>query len=80
MTRAVKTFALLPTETVMDDDDNVFAMYVYIKDGVFWRNDVLIEGSVLELKRATGAHEIRRCELFGHHGARLGDRVEAESK
>jgi|SRR5579885_290666 len=70
------SFALRDSETPLPDDANVYLFYVYIKDGVFWRNEEIDGGTVADLKRATGAKEIRRCDLFGHPGARLGDHVE----
>ena len=71
----MKTFKLLPAETVLEDDYPVHGDYVYIIDNVFARCPI-IEGTVADLKRATGAKEIRRCEIFAHDDARLGDKVE----
>lgn len=70
-----KTFKLLVDETVLPDEQPVFGMYVYIVDNVFARCN-WIESTVGEWKRKEGLKEIRRCNLFQHEGARLGDRVE----
>lgn len=67
---------LLPSETVMPDDANIFPMYVYIVDGVFTRYHLDSPITVGEWKRVGNKKEIRRCDLFGHPGARLGDKVE----
>ncbi len=70
-------YRLLPTETVMDDDANVFPGYVYIAYGVFRRQwQWMDEMTVAEWKRRDEIKEVRRCELFEHEGAYLGDRVE----
>ena len=70
-----KTFKLLPEETVMPDEHPVHGMYVYIVDMRFARC-MWTESTVGEWKRKEGIQEIRRCNLFGHEGARLGDKVE----
>ena len=69
-----KTFKLLSDETVLPDDYPINGMYIYIVDNVFTR--CWIEGTVGEWKRQAGLKEVRRCKLFEHEGARLGDRVE----
>jgi hypothetical protein len=66
---------LLPEETVMSDDANVYPGYLYIVDSVFTRYELMRPTTIGDWKQATGAREIRRCEIFGHKGARLGDRV-----
>ena len=70
-----KTFKMLSDETVLPDDYPVLGMYVYIVDNTFARCN-WIESTVGEWKRREGHKEIRRCNLFQHEGARLGDRVE----
>ena len=70
-----KVFKLLPEETVLPDDYPVHAMYVYIADNKFTRC-MWLDGTVGEWKRKEGFKEVRRCKLFGHDGARLGDIVE----
>ena len=70
-----RTFKLLPEETVLPDDHPVYGMYVYIADNKFTRC-MWLDGTVGEWKRKEGFSEIRRCHLFGHEGARLGDLVE----
>lgn len=69
-----KEFKLLPSETVLSDEHPVFGMYVYIVDNKFVRC-MWTESTVGEWKRKEGHREIRRCDLFGHDGARLGDKV-----
>ena len=41
----------------------------------FIRNTVLIQGTVGQLKRELNIQEVRKCDLFGHPGARLGDEL-----
>ena len=69
-----KTFKLLAEETILPDDYPVNGMYIYIVDNVFTR--CWLEGTVGEWKRQAGLKEVRRCKLFDHEGARLGDKVE----
>jgi len=64
---------LIETETILEDDYPVYAMYCYIVDNVFTRS--MIQGTVLDLKRDLDAKEVRKCDLFAHPGARIGDRV-----
>jgi len=70
----MSTYKLLPSETVLENDYPVYLDYFYIVDGVIKMST--IEGTVADLKRAEGANEIRRYELFKRPEARLGDRVE----
>lgn len=65
---------LQDTETILQDDYPVFPGYAYIADGVFITSP--IGGTVGGLKVRLNAKEIRRCDLFDHPGARLGDKVE----
>lgn len=68
---------LTSSETIMPDDGYIYAGYVYIADGRFVRSDY--HGvSVAEWKRLMKFSEVRRCDLFAHPGACLGDRVEAK--
>jgi hypothetical protein len=53
---------IFPKETVLPDDYPVFWDYWYVCDGEPRRSD--IEGTVADLKRDTGATEIRRCEIM----------------
>jgi hypothetical protein len=72
-----KIFKLRPDETVLEDDYPIVSMYVYICDNRFTRFEFLEDDfTVAAWKRRAGFKEIRRCHLFGHEGARLGDRVE----
>ena len=66
---------LRPSETVLSDDTPVHLDYVYIADNVFVRCP-LWDATVREWKGRLGLKEIRRCDLFDHPGAKLGDRVE----
>lgn len=66
-------FDLLPTETVLEEDYPIVATYVYICDGVFTRSPSDMTVSVWKARK--NFKEIRRCNLFGHDGARLGDQV-----
>lgn len=50
-------------EPVLDDDYPVYGDYVYVADGKPIRSDVF--GTVRDLRRDTGAKEIRRCDLVG---------------
>ena len=68
------SFQLTDKETVLPDDYPVYGDYVYIIDGVFKLSN-LISGTVADLKRMEKAEEIRRCDLFAHEGAKLGDKV-----
>lgn len=69
-------FKLLPSETVLPDDYDIHPMYVYIIDGVFARFEGMESDTVGNWKRYAKINEIRRCDLFSHPGARLGDKVE----
>jgi hypothetical protein len=67
---------LLKDETVLEDNYPVYPDYVYIADLKLIRSE--IKGTVADLKRQLDVKEIRRCDLFGHPGARLGDYLKAE--
>jgi len=70
---------LLSCETVIPDDYPVYYDYVYIGDMKFIRNDVLMRGTVRDLKRELNLKEIRKCDMFGHgNNARLGDELTKE--
>lgn len=74
--REIKTFKRLPSETALEDDYPVNPMYVYIIDGFFDRSNCMDQTTVGEYKRQFNVKEMRRCDLFGHPGARLRDKVE----
>jgi hypothetical protein len=67
----MNTFPLLESETILEDDYPVFWDYSYIADMKIIRSD--IQGTVFDLKQDLNAKEIRRCDIFGREGARLGD-------
>lgn len=67
-------FDLLQDETVLDDDYPIYPDYIYIVDGVFTRCDYF-DMTIREWKLRDNIKEIRRCNIFGHPGARLGDKV-----
>jgi hypothetical protein len=71
------THKLLPEETVLEDDHPVHWDYIYIVDGVVMQSPV--NGTVLDLRRAVQAKEVRRYKIFheSRAKARIGDRVEA---
>lgn len=69
-------FKLTENETILDDNYPVYWDYIYIVDNKFIRSD--IQGTVLDLRRDLKAREVRRCDLFAHDGAKLGDIVEAK--
>lgn len=50
-------------EPILDDGYKVYGDYLYVADGKVIRSDVF--GTVRDLKRATGAKEIRRCDMAG---------------
>jgi hypothetical protein len=66
------TFKLTKAETVLPADYPIIAGYVYIVDGVFTR---ATHSQTASEWAARGAKVIRRCDLFAHDGAALGDRV-----
>lgn len=70
-----KIFKLLSSETILEDDYPIVPCYVYICDGLFTRYDGQEEVTVGVWKRERKIAVIRRCALFDHEGARLGDRV-----
>ena len=65
---------LKDTEVVLQDDYPVYPGYTYIADRKFIRNSSVF-GTVGQLKKHLGVGEIRRCELFEHPGAKIGDFV-----
>lgn len=73
----MKTHKLLCDETVLSDDYPIIFGYVYIMDNIFTRNDWAMDDvTVGQYKKKFGIKEVRRCALFSHPTARLGDRVE----
>jgi hypothetical protein len=51
------------TERVLDNDYPVYPGYFYLADGVVVCSS--LKGRVLDLKRDTGALEIRSCDAIG---------------
>lgn len=49
------------SENILDDNYPVYWDYIYVADGKPIRSDV--QGTVFDLKRDTGAKEIRNCDL-----------------
>ena len=68
------SFQLTESETILPDDYPVFGDYIYIIDGEF-RQCNLTQGTIADLKRTEGAKEIRRCDIFSHEGAKIGDKI-----
>ena len=66
-------FKLNKDEIVLEDNYPVYPDFVYIVDMKFVKCP--IEGRVADWKREFGIKEIRRLDLFGHNGARIGDTV-----
>ena len=62
-------------EIVLEDNYPVIYGYAYIGDMKFIRNNVLMRGTVGELKREMNLTEIRRCDIFAHEGAKIGDKL-----
>lgn len=56
-----------PKETVLPDDYPVYGDYLYVCDGRVVRSDVF--GTVRDLRRDTGATEVRRCDIVGRSKA-----------
>jgi len=69
-------YKLKPSEVILEDNYPIYAGYVYIVDNKFTRSE--ITGTVRTWKEWSGAQEIRRCELFEHDGAKIGDMVYSE--
>ena len=76
--RTPTTHELLPSETVLPDDALIHPGYVYICDNRFTRYDGWDSVDMLKWKAQANFKEIRRCDLFGHEGAHLGDEVIAK--
>jgi len=70
------TFKLAKDETVLEDDYPIVPRYVYICDKRFTRYEGFVETTVAKWKALNGFTEIRRCDLFDHKDAKLGDAVE----
>jgi hypothetical protein len=75
--RAMMRHKLLKSETILPDDYPVNDMYVYIVDHKFTRFDCMRSNArtIGEWKQLHGVKEIRRCDIFGHDDAKLGDEV-----
>ena len=67
-------FNLTPDEVVLSDDCPIYPDYLYICDGVFVRSNHF--GTVLSFKIQLEYKEIRRCNIFAHEGAKIGDKVQ----
>jgi hypothetical protein len=73
-----KKHLLLPSEYTLSDDYPVYFGYMYIVDMKFARCLLVDEfqgQTVSDLKRHLNAKEVRRCELFEHNDARVGDEL-----
>ena len=66
-------YRLLEEEVLLKNDYNIFMGFVYIVDGVLMRSPA--SGKVKDWKDICGVKEIRKCNLFGHEGAKIGDKV-----
>lgn len=64
---------IFPEEIILEDDYPVYIDYVYIADGYFKRSP--ISATVRAWKALDNIKEIRRCELFKHGNAKLGDKA-----
>lgn len=52
-------------EQVLEDDYPVYAGYWYVLDGQ--PRQSTLTGTIADLKRRTGAQEVRRCNLVGRN-------------
>jgi len=50
-------------ERVLPDDYPVYAGYIYVLDGV--PRNSWVQGAVRDLRRDTGATEVKSCDLVG---------------
>lgn len=66
-------YKLLKSETVLEDNYPIHKGYVYIVDGVLTKSPA--EGTVLDWKEIGKVEEVRKCNLFSHQFAKLGDKV-----
>ena len=69
---------LLSCETILPDDYPIYGGYVYIGDMKFFVNNILVRGTVADLKREYKLKEIRKCDIFGHKEAEMGDELTRE--
>ncbi len=60
-TKERKLDGILDGENVLPDDFPVYGDYIYVADGRVIRSDLF--GTVRDLKRDTGAKEIRNCKM-----------------
>ena len=60
----------------MPDDYPAIPGFVYIVDGAFRRCSLFEETTIGLWRQREGIVEIRRCDMFDHEGARLGDKAE----
>ena len=66
---------LLSSETILPNDYPIYWGYVYIADMRFFVNKVLVKGTVADLKKECIFEEIRKCDIFGHKQAIIGDEL-----
>lgn len=66
-------YIMTESERVLEDNYLMYAGYIYIVDNKFTRSNII--GTVGLYKSQFGAKEIRRCDLFMHNGAKVGDMV-----
>lgn len=69
---------LLSRETILPDDYPIYGGYIYIGDMKFFVNNILVRGTVADLKREYKLKEIRRCYIFGHKSLCIGDEATTE--
>jgi len=60
-TKIRKLDGIVDGEEVLPDDYKVYGDYLYVADAKVIRSDVF--GTVRDLKRDTGAKEIRNCKM-----------------
>lgn len=64
---------LLSCETILPDDYPVYPYFVYIADMKFIKCP--IHSIVGIWKKKFGLKEIRKCDIFGHKHAKIGDEL-----
>ncbi len=69
---------LLSCETILPNDYPIHGGYVYIGDMRFFVNNILVRGTVADLKREYKLKEIRICDTFGHRNLKIGDELTTE--
>jgi len=66
---------LLSSEKILPDNYPIYYGYIYIGDMKFMVNDILMRGTVRDLKRTYKLTEIRSCNIVGHSFAKIGDKL-----